>query len=161
MLIKRKLLIPLCLAIAMVSLFVGATTASASPIGVPTYTTLDACDYFFGFQTATRSYTSEEDGVTYTAEYGTWNSVFNHYPVPTPVLSVNPVVGTYYEVSSRDAATGNIRGVERFMSPRGNITQTFARTAGTWSVTVVATGQLSFLTSDTNGHCYTTPYPRP
>jgi hypothetical protein len=159
-LIKRKLLLPLLLSIGLFSLFAGATTASASTVGVPTETTLDACGYFVGTQTATQTYKYTNDGVTYSAEYGIWRGVDNNYS-HIPVLSVSPVIGSYFDVHSKDA-TGNVHGIERFRSAKGNIDQTysFSPTTG-WSVGVVATNQLSFLTSNTNGHCYAGPFPRP
>jgi hypothetical protein len=151
-------LFPLLLAVAMVSLF--ATPASASGVGVPTETTLDACGYFVGTQTATHASTYVDNGVTYTAEYGVWRGVDNNY-FHTPVLSVSPVLGSYFDAHSKDAA-GNIRGIERFSSAKGNISQAYAYSVVTgWHVGVKATSQLSFLTSDTNGHCYTGPFPRP
>lgn len=141
----------------MVSLF--AAPASASTVGVASETTLDACGYFIGYQTPSHTDQDVKNGVTYTKEHGTWTGVFNNY-VHTRVLSLGPVTGSYRDRHSKDAA-GNISGSERFRSAAGNIDQVYSRTAGTWSVAVVATGQLSFLTSNTNGHCYTGPFPRP
>jgi hypothetical protein len=146
------------LALAMFSLFVGAAGVSAATVGVPAETTLDACGYFIGYQTPSHVYTYQDGGVTYTAEYGTWVGVWNNYS-HIPVASVSPVTGSYLDAYSIDAA-GNIRGVEYFRSAKGNIQQRFARTSGQWTVSVVATDQLAFLTSDTSGHCYTGPVPR-
>jgi hypothetical protein len=59
--------------------------------------------------------------------------------------------------------TGTItNGTEVFRSDAGTITQTYAYDPATgWHVSVTATGSLSFLTSDTNGNCYTGAFPRP
>jgi hypothetical protein len=138
---------------------VALLASSAFAAGVPTKTTLDACGYFYGYQTASHSEQRVKEGVTQTNEHGTWVGVWNNY-VNTPVASVSPVTGTYHDKHTRDAA-GNISGTERFKSAKGNIDQVYAFNVSTgWHVKVVATDQLSFLTSDTNGHCYKGPWPR-
>jgi hypothetical protein len=144
-----------------------ALVASAVVIAVPAYagndspgqkimstTTLDACGYFVGVQTANETTNS---GSTY-SEKGTWTGVTNNY-VNTPVASLGDVVGSYSEtvVTNPD---GSINGTEIFHSNAGQINQTFSF-KGTWTVSVTATRSLSFLTSDTNGACYTGPFPRP
>ncbi len=117
-------------------------------------TTLDACGYFVGSQTANKTTTS---GATYT-EKGTWTGVSNNY-VNTPVASSGTVTGSYSETVTTNP-DGSISGTESFKSDAGQIDQIFAYN-GTWTVSVTATGDLSFLTSDTNGDCYTGAFPRP
>jgi hypothetical protein len=162
---KPKLLIPLVVAVAMFAL---GTTAFASNANdgndtqnASSITTLDACGYFTGIQTPIQADQRVTNLVTYTKESGTWTGVTNNY-VNTPVVSLGPVSGRYHDSHSKDAA-GNIAGTERFRSAAGNIDQVYAYTASThtWRVSVVATDRLSFLTSDTNGQCYTGPFPRP
>ena len=125
----------------------------------PSFTTLDACGYFYGYQTANKTTTS---GATST-EKGTWTGVSNNY-VNTPVASLGKVSGSYTETTTVDALTGDTTGTELFRSDAGQITQTFTYgpgVAGGFNVSVTATGSLSFLTSNTNGACYTGPFPRP
>jgi hypothetical protein len=157
-LLKPRWLIYTTLALALFSLF--TTTASAA-VGVPVKTTLDACGYFYGYQTAGHADQDVREGVTFTKEHGTWTGVWNNF-FNTPVASLGPVSGKYHDSHSVDAA-GNISGVERFKSDAGNIDQVYAFTASThtWNVDVVATGSLSFLTTNTNGRCYKGPFPRP
>lgn len=122
-------------------------------------TTLDACGYFAGTQTASESSDYTSDGVTYHTERGTWTGVFNNYD-NGPVASLGTVQGAYTESYTIDDATGSFSGTEQFTSNAGKIDQTFSFTPG-WTVSVTATRDLSFLTSDTNGACYTGPWPRP
>lgn len=154
--LKPKLLISLLLATAMFSLFAATASAAEKTSAV---TTLDACGYFIGLQTASHTDNDMANGVTYTTEHGTWTGVTNNY-FQTPVASLGPVKGAYDDTHSKDAA-GNIAGTERFISSAGKINQVYARTNGVWNVSVIATGELSFLTSNTNGHCYTGLFPRP
>lgn len=137
----------------------GSTQAFASnPHNAPSGTTLDACGYFVGTQTAAHSDTT---GST-TTETGQWSGVTNNY-VFTPVASLGNVHGAYKETTTTDA-NGNVTGTESFTSNAGKIDQTFTYgpdVVGGFSVSVTATRDLSFLTSDTNGNCYTGPFPRP
>lgn len=127
--------------------------------GTGSSTTLDACGYFVGTQTSVQSKESVVNGVTYNSEKGQWTGVLNNYG-RGPVVSLGDVKGSYSLVSTADTA-GNISGTESFNSSSGKIEQTFAFSPSTgWTVTVTATRELSFLTSDTNGHCYTGPVPR-
>jgi hypothetical protein len=119
-------------------------------------TTLDACGYFVGTQTANKT---ADTGTSY-SEKGTWTGVDNNYG-GGPVASLGDVKGSYTE-SYDYAPNGDItNGTEIFRSNAGELTQTFQFVGGTWSVSVTATRSLSFLTSDTNGHCYMGPFPRP
>jgi hypothetical protein len=104
---------------------------------------------------------SAQSGLPVSAPLKTARSLWNNF-VNTPVASLGPVSGKYHDSHSVDAA-GNISGVERFKSDAGNIDQVYAFTASThtWNVDVVATGSLSFLTTNTNGRCYKGPFPRP
>lgn len=163
---KPKLLIPLALAIAAFALGTTAFASNNTNDGpdfqnASSITTLDACGYFIGIQTPSEADQRVTNGVTYTIESGTWTGINNNY-VNTPVASLGPVSGRFHDSHSKDAA-GNVAGTERFTSAAGDIDQVYAYTASThtWNVSVVATDRLSFLTSDTNGHCYTGPFPRP
>jgi len=128
--------------------------------GISSSTTLDACGYFVGTQTPKRSYTYVSGGVKHHVETGTWTGVDNNYSL-TPVASLGSVKGSYSEVASTDAS-GNVNGIEAFQSNAGSISQQFAFTpASGYTVSVKATRNLSFLTCDTKGHCYTGPIPRP
>src|SRR3954453_1283527 len=137
----------------------GSTRAFApNPHNTSSSTTLDACGYFIGTQSPAHTDTS---GSTST-EKGQWSGVTNNY-VFTPVASLGNVHGAYQETTTTDA-NGNVTGTESFTSNAGKIDQTFAYgpdVPGGFSVTVTATRDLSFLTSDTNGNCYTGPWPRP
>jgi hypothetical protein len=86
------------------------------------------------------------------------------------VLSLGAVQGAYSETTqtggdpfgSSDPAA-YFQGTEQFVSGAGKINQTFyfsPSNPGGWTVTVTATRDLSFLTSDTNGNCYPGPFPR-
>ncbi len=125
---------------------------------ITTTTTLDACGYFVGQQTANRT---DVSGTLY-SDKGTWTGVLNNY-VMTPVASLGTVTGSYTDRYNLDSSTGAISdGVEVFRSGAGMITQDYAYDPTTgWHVTVTATGSLSFLTSSTNGDCYSGPFPRP
>lgn len=126
----------------------------------PSTTTLDACGYFTGVQTASNSRTgTRPDGTSYSSDEGTWTGVSNNYG-GGPVASLGPVNGRYREASTGSYAAGTLSGTEKFESEWGNITQTYSFNGISWSVSVAATGDLSFLTSDTNGHCYTGTFPR-
>jgi hypothetical protein len=97
-------------------------------------------------------------------ENGTWTGVSNNYDLG-PVASLGSVKGSYSlsEDGSYAGGAGTITdGIEVFRSNAGTISQMFAYDPGTgWHVSVTATGSLSFLTSDTDGHCYTGAFPRP
>ena len=136
--------------------------ASASPAhGTTSTTTLDACGYFLGDQTPAFTHV---DGAT-TTERGTWTGVTNDYSF-TPVASLGTVQGAFAEVTTTyEGASGlDTVGTESFTSNAGQIDQTFTYgpdVVGGFSVTVTATRDLSFLTSSTNGACYTGQFPRP
>ena len=145
-------------AIAVLGTSGGAVAFASNPHNSPSSTTLDACGYFVGTQTAAHSSTS---GAT-TTEQGQWSGVNNNY-VNTPVASLGDVHGSYKEVTTTDG-NGNVTGTESFTSNAGKIDQTFTfgpDVPGGYSVSVTATRDLSFLTSDTNGNCYGGPFPRP
>ena len=93
---------------------------------------------------------------------GTWTGVSNNYG-GGPVASLGTVTGSYTDSYNYDSSTGAVtNGSELFRSDAGTITQSYAFDPLTgWHVSVVATGSLSFLTSDTNGACYTGTFPRP
>jgi hypothetical protein len=158
--IKKTIVIGVS-AIALVG--AGTTAASAHPVithgGSPGSTTLDACAYFVGTQTAqtTKSITNSDGSVT-TTEHGSWTGVTNNY-VNTPVASLGSVEGRYAETYTKNV-DGSISGTENFVSSAGNIDQVFIIGPG-YNVSVTATKSLSFLTSNTNGACYTVPFPRP
>src|SRR4051812_9935340 len=152
---KRFISLGAVLAALSVMVAVPALAANGTPgQKISSSTTLDACGYFVGTQTANKTSTS---GTTYT-EKGTWTGVYNNY-VNTPVASLGTVQGSYTETVVHNS-DGSISGTELFHSNAGEISQTFSFN-GTWTVTVVATKDLAFLTSDTNGACYTGPFPRP
>jgi hypothetical protein len=122
-------------------------------------TTLDACGYFVGTQTANKTNVSG----TLHSENGTWTGVSNNY-VFTPVASLGTVTGSYTESSNHNLDGTITDGTEVFRSNAGQITQSFSRDPSmTWHVSVTATGSLSFLTSDTetSGDCYSGTFPRP
>ena len=150
-------------------IFLAVVSLATVAVGVPAYagndtpgqkistdTTLDACGYFIGTQTANKTTTV---GSTY-SEKGTWSGVTNNYSY-IPVASLGTVTGSYSMTVTTNLDT-SINGVESFKSNAGTIDQIFAysSTSG-WTVTVTATGSLAFLTSSTNGACYTGPFPRP
>jgi hypothetical protein len=157
---KKRLMFIAALAVAAVAVAVPAYGFNGTPgQKTPVSTTLDACGYFVGTQTANKTTTS---GATST-EKGTWTGVLNNYTL-TPVASLGSVKGSYTETTTTDSATGTTTGTETFRSSAGQITQSFSYgplVTGGFSVTVTATGDLSFLTSDTAGGCYTGPFPRP
>lgn len=157
----KKVYVALGAALLAMSMLVVPAFA-ANTHGDPESTTLDACGYFVGTQTASVSHTSTSDGVTSTTEHGAWTGVLNNY-VLTPVDSLGDVHGAYSETTTTDA-NGVVTGVETFTSNAGQISQTFTfgpGVPGGYMVSVTATRDLSFLTSDTNGQCYTGPIPRP
>jgi hypothetical protein len=121
----------------------------------PTTTTLDACGYFIGVSTANKT---TQSGTFYT-DKGTWSGVSNNYSF-TPVASLGTVTGSYTDSYNYDG-TNITNGSEVFKSAAGSITQSYAFDPATgWTVSVTATGSLSFLTSDTRGNCYTGQFPR-
>jgi hypothetical protein len=151
---------------AIALLGAGATAASAHPVnthgGTASSTTLDACGYFVGVQTPTTTkVTTNSGGSTTSTEHGSWTGVSNNY-VNTPVVSLGSVQGEYTETVTRNV-DGSETGTENFVSSAGKIDQVFVIGANfsSFAVSVTATKSLSFLTSDTNGGCYTGPFPRP
>ena len=122
-------------------------------------TTLDACGYFVGTQTANKT---DQSGTVY-SENGTWTGVSNNY-VNTPVASLGSVHGSYTETTTTNSDGSITSGTETFHSNAGEIDQTFSYGSGVpggFDVSVTATKSLSFLTSSTDGACYTGPFPRP
>jgi hypothetical protein len=153
----KRLIISMVAIVAALSMTSVALAVNQTPgQKLSSLTTLDACGYFIGTQTSNKSATS---GSTYT-EKGTWTGVSNNY-VNTPVASLGTVTGSYSEtVTTTNATPGALSGTESFKSDAGQINQTFSFDGTTWSVTVTATGSLSFLTSSTAGACYTGTFPR-
>ncbi len=146
--------------LSMLSFFIA--TASAAPDKfVTNSTTLDACGFFSGVETPRNSRTYTNDGTTYTETKGTWSGVSNTYA--GPVASLGEVKGAYTKVTSEE--NGVLTGTESFTSNAGKVEQRFSYSVPSYSnfsVSVAATKELSFLTSDTNGECYDqTNYPRP
>jgi len=77
------------------------------------------------------------------------------------VASLGAVKGSFSETYTEDS-TGNLSGTETFQSNAGSISQVYSfSTSIGWTVSVNATRDLSFLTSNTNGDCYTGAFPRP
>jgi hypothetical protein len=147
------------------ALLVAAGTAGADPghgfNKTGSSTTLDACGYFIGTQTPSNDSTNTSNGVMSETQHGTWTGVENNY-VFTPVASLGDVHGAYTEVT-QTTADGTTTGTETFTSNAGKIDQAFSygpSVPGYFSVTVTATRDLAFLTSDTNGNCYSGPFPR-
>ena len=152
----KRLIILAALAVAAVAVAVPAYAVNTTPgQKITSSTTLDACGYFVGTTTANKTTTS---GSNYT-EKGTWTGVSNNYG-GGPVNSLGSVTGSYTESQTGSYSLGTLSGTELFRSSAGTINQTFSYN-GTWTVTVTATGNLSFLTSDTNNACYTGTWPRP
>lgn len=146
-------------------LLVSAGTAAADPGNgfnkTGSSTTLDACGYFVGTQTPSNDSTSTGNGVTSETQHGTWTGVENDY-LFTPVTSLGDVHGAYSE-TTQTAADGTVTGTESFTGNAGKIDQTFAygpNVPGGYTVTVTATRDLAFLTSSTDGNCYSGPFPR-
>ena len=129
--------------------------------GVPSPTTLDACGYFKGTQTPSTIKESTVDGVTYKTERGTWEGIIN-VGDGSQVGSLGAVKGSYH-LETITYADGSISGTESFNSDAGKIDQVFAIGPGfsSFDVSVVATRDLAFLTSGTDGECYAGPVPRP
>jgi hypothetical protein len=122
-------------------------------------TTLDACGYFMGTQTANKT---EQNGAV-SSENGTWTGVSNAFG-EGPVASLGTVHGSYTETTTTNSDGSITTGTETFHSNAGEIDQTFSFGSGVpggFSVTVTATRSLSFLTSSTDGACYSGPFPRP
>ena len=81
---------------------------------------------------------------------------------PWPALACT-VQGAFTQVITTDTS-GTVTGTETFTSNAGKIDQVFSYgplVVGSFRVTVTATRDLAFLTSDTNGNCYTGTFPRP
>lgn len=156
----RRMIILAAVAAAAVAAAVPAYAVNETPgqkISSPT--TLDACGYFVGMQTANVTSTGTDGSST---EKGTWVGVDNNY-VGSPVASLGTVQGSFVQTTTTDGA-GTTTGTEIFRSNAGQITQTFTygpTVPGGFVVSVTATRDLSFLTSDTNGQCYTGAFPRP
>lgn len=158
----RRIVGGAAISIALVSIVTASLLQSQTLAGdkPADFTTLDACGYFYGSQTAENSSVTTNGGTTYSSSRGTWTGVFNNY-VNTRVESLGVVQGAFSDSHSVDSA-GNVSGTEHFVSNAGKIDQNYSFSLLTgWSVSVTATRDLSFLTSDTNGHCYTGPFPRP
>jgi hypothetical protein len=152
------------LSLVVLSLLVSPALAAPGdkvPNDPPNATTLDACGFFVGIETPTQTKEYTEGGVTYRSEKGKWTGVTNNYG-NGPVASLGDVKGTY-RLETATGADGIIRGTESFHSSAGKIDQTFVLNfaVGSFDVTVVATKELSFLTSDTDGQCYAGQFPRP
>jgi hypothetical protein len=162
----RRLIILAALVVAAVAVAVPAYAVNTSPGQKDSSsTTLDACGYFSGLQTANKSTASTSNGATTYTEKGTWTGVSNLDG--SPVASIGSVKGSYTlsQDGSYSGGVGTVsNGIEVFHSNAGTITQTYAfdPTSG-WHVTVTATGALSFLTTNTgtDGGCYSGPVPRP
>jgi hypothetical protein len=129
----KRLIVLAALVVAAVAVAVPAYAVNNSPgQKSPSFTTLDACGYFYGYQTANKTSTS---GTTYT-EKGTWTGVSNNYYY-TPVASLGTVTGSYAESQdgSYSGGTGTItNGTEVLRSNAGTITRatpTIRRRAGT------------------------------
>ena len=123
-------------------------------------TTLDACGYFYGMQTAVEGLTTTSGSSSTTTDKGTWTGVWNNYSA-IPVTSLGMVQGSFSETFTEDNSTGYLSGTEIFQSNAGSISQTYALTSSGWVVNVSATRDLFFLTSNTAGQCYSGPFPRP
>lgn len=123
-------------------------------------TTLDACGFFVGTQTPDSSSSKTKNGVQYFSESGTFVGISNNYGKGT-VTSLGNVTGTYKEAYTIN--NGVVSGTEHFVTNQGTVSQTFSYNTNytNFNVNVVATGNLSFLTSDTNGECYAGTFPRP
>lgn len=156
----KRLIILAALVVAAVAVAVPAYGFNGSPgQKITSPTTLDACGYFVGTQTANKTTTVGSNH----SENGTWTGVTNNY-VNTPVASLGAVKGSYTETTTTNADGSVTSGTETFRSTAGQIDQTFSYGSGVvggFSVSVTATGSLSFLTSNTDGACYTGPFPRP
>jgi ABC-type oligopeptide transport system substrate-binding subunit len=153
----KRLIILATIAVAAVAVAVPAYAVNTSPGQKDqSSTTLDACGYFIGLQTPNKTTTS---GTTY-VENGTWTGVSNNYDFG-PVASLGAVKGSYTLSQDGSFSSGAItNGTEIFRSNAGTITQTYAYDEATgWHVSVTGTRSLSFLTSDTNGHCYSGSFP--
>jgi hypothetical protein len=131
------------------------------------YTTLDACGYFSAIQTASEgSTTTSNNGSMTVQEHGTWTGVLNdatgHVTV-SPVVSLGKVQGAFSETQTT-TSDGVTTGTESFTSNAGKVTQTYEYgngVPGGFVVSVTGTRDLAFLTSNTNGACYTGTFPRP
>jgi hypothetical protein len=156
----KRTIAALAASAAMLGTTVGVAGAAGASTGSPQQTTLDACGYFYGLQSSS---TTKTDATTTTK--GTWVGVWNNY-VDTRVASLGTVQGAFSETTSTyTGATGlDTQGTESFTSNAGKIDQTFSYgpdIVGGFNVDVTATRDLSFLTSNTNGACYSGPFPRP
>jgi len=160
---KKFLAVPFVL-LAGLLLTVSPALAQGKHGGDQSYiTTLDACGYFISNATPSRSSAYTDHDVKHSSESGTFTGVINHY-ASSPVASLGRVSGSYSETYTTDVA-GNVSGTEVFRSKSGSIYQTFSfAPAQCYTVEVSATGNLSFLTSDTPNNCYGVdgqPIPRP
>jgi hypothetical protein len=156
----KRLIILAAFVVAAVAVAVPAYGLNNSPgQKITASTTLDACGYFVGAQTANKTSASGSDY----SENGTWVGVSNNYG-GGPVNSLGPVKGSYTETMTTNTDGSITSGTETFRSSAGQINQTFSYgsgVVGSFNVTVTATGDLSFLTSSTDGSCYTGTFPRP
>ena len=131
----------------------GATTGTVFAPGYPAPTTMDACSAFSAMQTSSQSNTvTTKNGTLSYYERGTWDELTQNWG--TPISPLPTPAGTYTEQYSV-TASGSFTGTEEFQSSVGNVAQQYSYSASAgWTVNVVATGSLSFLTSNTNGNCY-------
>jgi hypothetical protein len=154
----KRTIAALAASAAMIATTVGVAGASPAQ-GTTSKTTLDACGYFYGLQSSSTTKT----GATTTTK-GTWEGVWNNY-VDTRVASLGTVQGAFSETTSTYGTNAqDTQGTESFTSNAGHIDQTFSfgpDVVGGYNVDVTATHDLSFLTSNTNGACYSGPFPRP
>lgn len=165
----RKLIVSIAAGLILSAAFIAPVFAASNGNGVdrtegiPTLTTLDACGYFIGMQTSQQAhiFTNSND-ILHDNERGTWTGIDNNY-YNTPIASLGRISGTYNE-STSTSGNGVTSGSEEFQSSAGNISQIFTYGPGVpggYEVSVHATGELAFLTSNTNGNCYSGQFPRP
>ena len=160
----KRLIVLAALFVAAISIAVAPATADNNSPGekLKSSTTLDACGYFVGTTTANKTTESTSGDLTTFTDKGTFTGVSNNYG-GGPVTSLGSVKGSYTQTYTRNIVTGAVsNGTETFRSDAGQIDQMFRFDPATgWHVSVTATGDLSFLTSSTDGACYTGSFPRP
>lgn len=129
-------------------------TGMVHSTGISLLSTLDACSNFLTTQTQTQYHIfTNANGILHDNERGTWKGVMNREE--SPITSLSNIGGTY--TSDTTISNGLTRGTEELHSSSGNISQRYSISPNnTLKVNVIATGQLSFLTSQyINGKCYT------
>src|SRR4051812_909583 len=122
------------LALGASSVFAGNDTPGQK---LSSPTTLDACGFFVGTQTANKTDTR---GAVRSSN-GTWTGVSNNYG-NGPVASLGTVHGSYTESTTTNIANTITTGTETFHSNAGEINQTFSYGSGVpfgFSVSVTAT----------------------